>query len=121
MKLWSQFARLGAAVAALSPAVADADDDPEQTEMPTLDADNQPVAAATIGTENADPDANLIADMEIYPRFHVAAMPATTQLPPPPQERATGSPRAHPRAAKPHGKALPHDRSWHGGGQRYGG
>jgi hypothetical protein len=121
MKLWSQTARLGAAAAALVPVIARADDDPEQVEMPTLDPDNQPVAAATIGTENVDPDANLIADMEIYPKLHVAAVPATRQLPPPPQERTPGPPRARPMAGKPHVKVLPHDRPWHGGGQRYGG
>jgi hypothetical protein len=121
MKLWSQFARVGAAVAVLAPAVADADDDPEQVEMPTLDADNQPVAAATIGAENVDADANLIADMEIYSNLHVAAVPAAPQLPTPPQERTPGPPRTHPKAGKPHAKVLPQDRPWHGGGQRYGG
>jgi hypothetical protein len=121
MKLWSQFARLGAAVAALAPAVAEADDDPEQVEMPTIDADKKPVAAATIGTENVDPDANLIEDMEIYPESHVADVPATPQIPSPQEERTLGPPRARPKGAKPHVKVLPHDRSWHGGGQRYGG
>jgi hypothetical protein len=122
MKLWSQFARLGAAVAALAPAVAEADDEPDQVEIPTLDVNNQPVAAATIGAETADPDANLIEDMEAYPKFHVAAVPATPELPPPAEERTPGPSRTRPKGgAKTHAKVMPHSRTWHGGGQRYGG
>jgi hypothetical protein len=122
VKLWSQFACLGAAIAALAPAVADADDEPEKVEIPTLDTDNQPVAAATIGAENVDPDANLMEDMEFYPKVHVAALPATPQLIPLPEDqtsRLRGGPAGG--GAKPQAKVLPHSRSWHGGGQRYGG
>jgi hypothetical protein len=122
MKLWSQLARLGAAVAALSPAIAEADDDPEQVEIPALDTNNQPVAAATIAATAVDPDANLIEDMSPVLTPYTAALPATVQLPPAPEERTPGPPRTRPKgSAKPHSDATPHGKSWYGGGQRYGG
>jgi hypothetical protein len=122
VRLWSQLARLGAAVAALSPAVAEADDEPDQVEIPTLDANNQPVAAATIGAESVDPDANLIEDMDPAVRPYTADLPAAIQLPSPPDDRTPGPPRARPKGgAKPHPAAMAHGKSWHGGGQRYGG
>ena len=121
MKLWSQLARLGAAVAALSPAVAEADEEPDQVEIPTLDTNNQPVAAATIGTESVDPDANLIEDMLIDPKFHVATVPTGVQLPAAPED-GTGPTRTRAKgSAKPQASRIAHGKSWHGGGQRYGG
>jgi hypothetical protein len=121
MKLWSQFARLGAAVAALAPAVVEADDEPEQVAIPTLENDRQPLAAATLEPSQIDPDANLLEDMETVPRLYVAAQPAPIQIPSAPDDRTSGPPRANPKGgAKPHPNALPHARSWHGGGQRYG-
>ena len=122
MKLWSQLARLGAAVAALSPAIAEADDDPEQVEIPALDTNNQPVAAATIAATAVDPDANLIEDMSPVLTPYTAAVPAPVQLPPVPDDRSSGPPRTPPKgSAKPHSDATPHGKSWYGGGQRYGG
>lgn len=121
MKLWSQLARLGAAVAALAPAVAEADDEPDKVEIPTLDTNNQPVAVATLGAESVDPDANLTEDMLINPKLQ-AAVPAAIQLPPAPEDSTPGPPRTRPKGgAKPHANSLPHGKSWHGGGQRYGG
>jgi hypothetical protein len=122
MKLWSQLARLGAAVAALAPAVAQADDEPDQVEMPTLDITNQPVAVATIGAASVDPDASLLEDMVINPKLHVASLPLATQLPPLPEDRTPGPPRTSPKGAgKAHPNVMAHSKSWHGGGQRYGG
>jgi hypothetical protein len=122
MKLWSQLARLGAAVAALAPAVAEADDEPDQVEIPTLDTNNQPVAAATIGAESVDPDENLIEDMNPALTPYVAALPAAILVPPLPDDRTPGPPPARPEGgAKPHADVLPHGKTWHGGGQRYGG
>jgi len=119
--LWSQLARLGAAVAALSPTVADADDEPDQVELPTLDTNNQPVAAATIEAPNVDPDANLVEDMATASRPYVAALPAPIQTPPAPEDRTPDPPRNRPKGgAKPHPEGKSHIRSWHGGGQRYG-
>ena len=100
MKIWSRLAYLGAAAVALAPAVAKADDEPDQVEIPALDTNNQPVAAATIGGESADPDANLFPEMIISPKLHVAALPATVQVPPRPEERTPGPPRGRPRAAQ---------------------
>ena len=122
MKLWSQLARLGAAVAALAPAVAEADDDPEQVEIPTLDTNNQPVAAATIAAPVVDPDANLIEDMDPVLTPYTVALPAAVQVTPTPEDRTPGPPRTRPKGrAKPHADVFPHGKSWHGGGQRYGG
>ena len=122
MKLWSQLARLGAAVAALSPAIAEADDDPEQVEIPTLDTNNQPVAAATIAATTVDPDANLMEDVNPVLTPYTVALPAHVQLPLAPEDRTPGPPRTRPKgSAKSHSEATPHGRSWHGGGQRHGG
>lgn len=122
MRLWSQIARLGAAVAALSPAVAEADDEPDQLDIPTLDANNQPVATATIGAESVDPDANLSEDMAPNVTPYAAVLPAAIQLSPPPDDRIPGPSRARPKGgAKPHPAAMAHAKSWYGGGQRYGG
>ena len=119
MRLWSQLARLGAAAAALAPAVAEADDEPDQVEIPTLDSNNQPVAAATIGSD-VDPDANLIEDMQVQTKFPVADVPAGPRLPSAADDRAP-DPRRTLADPKPHVKVMPHGKSWHGGGQRYGG
>lgn len=122
MKLWSQLARLGAAVAALAPAVAEADDEPDQVEIPTLDTNNQPVAAATIRAESVDPDANLIEDMNPAPTPYVGALPAAIQVPQLPEDRTSGPPPARRKGgAKRRVDVLPHGKTWHGGGQRYGG
>ena len=122
MKNWSRLAYLGAAAVALAPAVAKADDEPDQVEMPTLDTDNQPVAAATMEAESVDPDANLIEDMQINPRAQVAALPVAPQPPLPPEDRTPRPPRTRPKGgAKPHARVMPHGKPWHGSGQRYGG
>lgn len=122
MKIWSRLAYLGAAAVALAPAAAKADDEPDQVEIPALDTNNQPVAAATIGGESADPDANLFPEMIISPKLHVAALPTAVQVPPRSEERTPGPPRGRPQGgATPHVRVLPHGKSWHGGGQRYGG
>jgi hypothetical protein len=122
MELWSQLARIGAAAAALSPAIAEADDDPEQVEMPTLDTNNQPVAVASIDASALDPDANLIEDTMAGPSPYIAAVPTAIPVPTIPEGRTPGPGRARPKGGtKPDAHSLPHARSWHGGGQRYGG
>lgn len=121
MKLWSQFARLGAAVAALAPAVAEADDEPEQVEMPTLDANNQPVAAATIAAESVDRDANLLEDMAINPQLYVATQVPLAPLPAPPGDKTPGPQRNRQKdRIGPHPNVASPSKPWHGSGQRYG-
>ena len=120
MNIWSQIARLGAALAALgTPILAKADDEPDQVEMPTLDADNQPVAAATIEATTVDPDKNLVEDTMAAPSPYIAAVPAGIPAPTGPKGSTSGLPRTRGTGgAKPHADAVPHAKPWHGGGQR---
>jgi len=122
MKLWSQLARLGAAVAAFGPPIlTEAEDEPEQVAIPTLDTSNQPVAAASIEAPALDADRDLVEDMAPAPTPFVAALPVPVQPPAFAEERAAGLPRTGPKGIAKAAGVTPQPRPWHGGGQRYGG
>jgi len=121
MKLWSQLARLGAAAAAFGPPIlTEAEDQPDQVAIPTIDTSNQPVAAASIEAPAVDADQDLVEDMAPAPTPNVAVQPDPVRLPTLPEERTVGLRPGPKDGTQGHGNPARHSRPWHGGGQRYG-
>ena len=121
MNVWSQIARLGAAVAAFGPPIlTKADEQPDQVDLPTIDAANEPVAAATISAPVEDPDRYLFEDTEGSLARPVAVTPGAIQPAAGPVDRAPGAPPSRAKgepSRRPDGR--PHGDSRHGAGQRY--
>ena len=121
MKLWSQLARLGAAVAAFGPPVlAEADDEPDRVTVPTLGITDQPAAAVVMKapTPPPEPPELEVAGMATDP--YVAALPADTSVSNAANVQAPG-----PRVPTGPDAGRRVDRSrrpcpWHSDGHRYG-
>lgn len=122
MRLWSQLARLGAAVAAFGPPVlAEADEEPDQVTVPTLGFTGQPVAEV-VESSAVPPEPLEVEALGTGADQYIAALPADTAVPPAPNTQLPGPKRARGiEESRLHGSGRPGLRPWHGGGQRYGG
>src|SRR3972149_871519 len=115
MKLWSQLARLGAAVAAFGPPIlTEAEDEPDQAALPTLDRSNQPDAAASGKALALDADQDLLKDMAPAPTPFVAAQPDPVRLPDIHERSTKGPPRTRPKGIAKNEGVPPHPRPGHG-------
>ena len=121
MKLWSQLARLGAAVAAFGPPVlAEADDEPDQATVPTLGITDQPAAAVVMEAPAPPPEPLELEVVGMVTDPYVTALPADTSVPnaanvQAPGLRGTTGPDVGPRVDRSR-RACP----WHSDGHRYG-
>ena len=120
MNIWSQIARLGAAVAAFGPPVlTEAADEPDQVTIPALGVTDQPVAGVVMQSREVPAEPLEIEVVGVVTDPYVAALPADTAVP-----AAPDAPVRQPRGgrakadSKPHEGPRPGPHPWHGGGQR---
>lgn len=122
MNIWSQIARLGAAVAAFGPPVlTEAADEPDQVIIPTLGVTDQPVAGVVMESREVPAEPLEIEVVGVVTDPYIAALPADTAVPAAPDAQAPRPRGARAKAdSRPHVNGKPGPHLWHGGGQRYG-
>jgi hypothetical protein len=121
MNIWSQIARLGAAVAAFGPPVlTEAADEPDQVTIPTLGVTDQPAAAVVMEAPATPPKPLEVEVVGIATDPYVAALPADTSVPNAPSVQAPGPRGPTGPVAGPRGDRNRRPCPWHSDGHRYG-